>query len=107
MTWTYPIIRGGLVYVADINQGLYVLRYSGPHPEEVARVAFTEGNSNLVASLPATAGPSAAPASPRSSGRSAAVRPASFPTGVAVAILIGVVLVAGTLAVAARRRRRR
>jgi hypothetical protein len=52
MTWTYPIIRGGLVYVADINQGLYVLRYQGQHQEQVARVAFAEGNSNLTATLP-------------------------------------------------------
>jgi hypothetical protein len=47
MTWSYPIVRDGLVYVADINQGLYVLRYRGPHQEQLEQVAFAEGNSNL------------------------------------------------------------
>jgi len=53
MTWSYPIVRDGLIYVADINQGLYVLRYQGPHADDLARVAFAEGNSNLFALLPA------------------------------------------------------
>lgn len=47
MTWSYPIVRDGLIYVADINQGLYVLRYRGPHQEQVTQVEFAEGNSNL------------------------------------------------------------
>jgi hypothetical protein len=33
-----------LIYVVDIRNGLYVLRYTGPHADEVA---FLEGNSNL------------------------------------------------------------
>jgi hypothetical protein len=45
--WTYPIIRNGLIYVVDIRNGLYVLRYRGPHAREVARIRFLEGNSNL------------------------------------------------------------
>lgn len=47
MSWSYPIVRDGLIYMADINQGLYVLRYQGPHPEQVAQTRFAEGNSNL------------------------------------------------------------
>ncbi len=53
MTWSYPIIRDGLIYVADVNQGLLVLRYRGPHEQEVSGLAFAEGNSNLTQALPA------------------------------------------------------
>jgi len=45
--WSYPIIRDGLVYVIDIRNGLYILRYDGPHTNEVGRTGFLEGNSNL------------------------------------------------------------
>jgi hypothetical protein len=45
--WSYPIIREGLVYVVDIRNGLYILRYTGPHADEVQRINFLEGNSNL------------------------------------------------------------
>jgi hypothetical protein len=45
--WSYPIIKDGLIYVVDIRNGLYVLRYTGPGAEEVAAVTFLEGNSNL------------------------------------------------------------
>ncbi|MQA88195.1 MAG: hypothetical protein GEV03_27140 [Streptosporangiales bacterium] len=45
--WSYPIIRNGLIYVVDIRNGLYILRYRGPHAGEVARTRFLEGNSNL------------------------------------------------------------
>jgi hypothetical protein len=31
----------------DIRNGLYILRYTGPHADEVAGVRFLEGNSNL------------------------------------------------------------
>ncbi|MGI8563461.1 MAG: LVIVD repeat-containing protein [Candidatus Dormibacter sp.] len=58
MTWSYPIVRDGLIYVADINQGLYVLRYQGPHQEQVAQIGFAEGNSNL---QPAQAAPTPTP----------------------------------------------
>lgn len=61
MTWSYPIVRDGLIYVADINQGLYILRYQGPHADQLARVAFAEGNSNLFA---LAAEPSPGPAGP-------------------------------------------
>lgn len=45
--WSYPIIRDGLVYVIDIRNGLYVLRYDGARADEVQQVGFLEGNSNL------------------------------------------------------------
>lgn len=70
MTWSYPIIRGDLIYVADIDQGLHILRYAGPRQEEVAQLAFSEGNSNLTALRPPpTPTPSATPsiATPRAS----------------------------------------
>ena len=45
--WSYPIIRKGLIYVVDIRNGLYVLRYTGPGAKEVSQIRFLEGNSNL------------------------------------------------------------
>jgi hypothetical protein len=35
-----------LIYVVDIDLGLYILRYTGPHAAEVAKAAFVEGNSS-------------------------------------------------------------
>jgi hypothetical protein len=45
--WSYPVIKDGLLYVVDIRNGLFVLRYHGPYAEEVAAIRFLEGNSNL------------------------------------------------------------
>ena len=45
--WSYPIIRDGLIFVVDIRNGLYVLRYHGPFEDEVTGIRFLEGNSNL------------------------------------------------------------
>lgn len=45
--WSYPIIKDGLIYVVDIRNGLYILRYRGPFAPEVARTRFLEGNSNV------------------------------------------------------------
>jgi hypothetical protein len=47
VVWSYPIVKDGLVYVVDIRNGLYILRYTGPRSSEVAGVRFLEGNSNL------------------------------------------------------------
>ena len=44
--WSYPIIEDGLIYVTDVRNGLYVLRYSGAFEREVQRIGFLEGNSN-------------------------------------------------------------
>jgi hypothetical protein len=43
--WSYPVVQNGLVYVVDIDLGLYILRYTGPHASEVAKAAYVEGNS--------------------------------------------------------------
>jgi hypothetical protein len=43
--WSYPVVQNGLIYVVDIDLGLYILRYTGPHATEVAKAAFVEGNS--------------------------------------------------------------
>jgi hypothetical protein len=45
--WSYPVIKDGLIYVVDVRNGLYILRYTGPHADEVTAVDFLEGNSNL------------------------------------------------------------
>ncbi len=47
LMWSYPIIKDGLIYVVDIRNGLYILRYHGPYDEQIAETAFNEGNSNL------------------------------------------------------------
>ncbi len=45
--WSYPIIRNGLIYIVDLRNGLYILRYTGRGAKQVAKVKFLEGNSNL------------------------------------------------------------
>ncbi|MGI8775758.1 MAG: LVIVD repeat-containing protein [Actinomycetota bacterium] len=45
--WSFPIIRDGLIYVTDIRNGLYILRYKGPFEKEIDSVRFLEGNSNF------------------------------------------------------------
>jgi hypothetical protein len=45
--WSYPIIKDGLIYLIDLRNGLYILRYTGPAAEFVDRITFLEGNSNL------------------------------------------------------------
>jgi hypothetical protein len=47
LMWSYPIIKDGLIYVTDIRNGLYILRYHGPYEAEITREDFAEGNSNL------------------------------------------------------------
>ena len=44
--WSFPVIKDGLIYVVDIRNGLYILRYRGPFQREVARTRFLDGNSN-------------------------------------------------------------
>ena len=43
--WSYPVIADGLIYVVDVRNGLYVLRYHGRWGEQVAATKFAEGNS--------------------------------------------------------------
>ena len=54
--WSYPIIKDGLIYVVDVRNGLYILRYTGPGAEAVKRINFYEGNSNRGAAVPRAAG---------------------------------------------------
>jgi len=111
MTWSYPIVRDGLIYVADIDEGLEILRYRGPHEEQLAAVAFAEGNSNLTAARPPSASPSLPPASaaPAPASTAPAARPAAgtgprvpLPAIVAV-VLLALVAAAAGAGLAARR----
>jgi hypothetical protein len=44
--WSYAIIKDGLIYVVDLRNGLYVLRYRGPYSKEIRSVEYLDGNSN-------------------------------------------------------------
>lgn len=44
--WSYPVVQDGLVYVVDIDLGLFILRYTGAHHDEVDKAGFVEGNSS-------------------------------------------------------------
>jgi hypothetical protein len=46
--WSYPVLRQGLLYVADIQSGLHILRYTGPGAEAVNTVAHAEGNLSIL-----------------------------------------------------------
>jgi len=48
-TWSYPIIRDGLIYVEDMRSGLYILRATPGSAlgADIAGIHFLEGNSNL------------------------------------------------------------
>ncbi len=46
--WSYPILRQGLIYVSDIQSGLYILRYTGPGAEAVEQVPLAEGNVTVL-----------------------------------------------------------
>ncbi len=45
--WSYPVVQDGLIYLVDLRNGLYILRYRGPCQEELDAVGFLEGNSNV------------------------------------------------------------
>ncbi|MBW3561087.1 MAG: hypothetical protein KY437_01165 [Actinobacteria bacterium] len=111
--WTYPIIQDGLIYVADIRNGLYILRYTGPHADEVEQIGFLEGNSNLGDALrfePVTGEGQGSPSAPADGSQAPAPdreqdgRGAPLPaTGGGAGLLAVTVLLAGALV---RRRRR-
>ena len=44
--WSFPIVKDGLIYAIDLRNGLYILRYRGPHADEIAESEFLDGNSN-------------------------------------------------------------
>lgn len=45
--WSFPIVKDGLIYVTDVRNGLYILRYTGKRSGDISELAFLEGNSNL------------------------------------------------------------
>ena len=44
--WSYAVVQDGLIYVVDLRNGLYVLKYHGAYSKEVRRIGFLDGNSN-------------------------------------------------------------
>jgi hypothetical protein len=65
--WSYPVVKDGLIYVVDIDLGLYVLRYTGKWAKEIAQAKFVEGNSapsNYGGKKVAVVGPAIAPGPP-------------------------------------------
>jgi hypothetical protein len=52
IVWSYPVVKDGLVYVVDIRNGLYVLRYRGPYATELGCRTLIEGNSNAGQPVP-------------------------------------------------------
>ena len=45
--WSFPVIQNGLIYVVDLRNGLYILKYDGPLSGPVKATGFLEGNSNV------------------------------------------------------------
>jgi hypothetical protein len=105
--WSYPIIKDALIYVVDVRNGLYVLKYQGRWAEEVSAMQFAEGNSNIagdqtVASAPSPSIPS--PGRPPSTDGRSQDRSASgwWPEG---PIVLGGLLLALAVLVLLRTRR--
>lgn len=46
--WSYPILRDGLIYVSDIQSGLYILKYTGPWAEAINTLPLAEGNVTVL-----------------------------------------------------------
>ena len=107
MTWSYPVIFKGLVYVADNNQGLLVLRYAGPHQVEVSALAFSEeqrqpgvgGCPAAPAPTPALRAAPSASSTPLAESKTEGWPPAKllpvvvWPSAVAVVALLAVVVI--------------
>ncbi len=45
--WSFPVVVDGLIYVVDLRNGLYILKYDGELSPEVKATKFLEGNSNV------------------------------------------------------------
>ena len=44
--WSYVVVQDGLLYVVDLRNGLYVLKYRGAFEGELEQVRYPDGNSN-------------------------------------------------------------
>jgi hypothetical protein len=44
--WSYVVVQDGLLYVVDLRNGLYVLKYRGAFENEVRSIRYLDGNSN-------------------------------------------------------------
>ena len=115
IAWSYPIIKDGLIYFIDIRNGLYVVRYTGKHADDVSAVSFLEGNSNLgdAAALAAggtASGPNqpphhAAAVLPQAAARAGVTQLPNTARSAGAAGAILAVMVVGLVAVMRRRRR--
>jgi hypothetical protein len=47
--WSHPMLYDGYIYVADVNNGLYVLRYKGPRRDELPKQGLFLSNTNFLA----------------------------------------------------------
>ena len=47
--WSHPMLYNGHLYVADDNNGLYVLRYKGPRCGELPKEGLFMSNTNFLA----------------------------------------------------------
>ncbi len=45
--WSFPVVVDGLIYVVDLRNGLYILKYDGELSKPVKDTKFLEGNSNV------------------------------------------------------------
>ncbi len=45
--WSFWVVVDGLIYVVDLRNGLYILKYDGELSPAVKRTTFLEGNSNV------------------------------------------------------------
>ena len=45
--WSFPVVVDGLVYVVDLRNGLYILKYDGALSGPLKDTTFAEGNSNV------------------------------------------------------------
>lgn len=45
--WSFPVVVDGLIYVVDLRNGLYILKYDGELSGPVKDAEFLEGNSNV------------------------------------------------------------
>ncbi|HZH17800.1 MAG TPA: hypothetical protein VE057_25840 [Archangium sp.] len=45
--WSQPFLYNGLIYMADINSGLYILRYKGPRADELPQQGLFISSTNF------------------------------------------------------------